>query len=147
MPDDRRPSVTARRAGYVIGALVNVAFWVAVHVWPGWQAAPFVTEDVQDVLPWVDGALGVSITVNVIWLVADPRWLRALGEATTSLVGLGATLRLLAVFPFAFDDDGVPWARFVRVVLVLAAIGGAIGVVTNLVSLVRAARRAAPPEA
>ena len=132
-----RPSPAARRVGYVIAAVVNVAFWVAIHVWPGWQEVSFLTARTSDVLPWVDTQIAVAVAANAIWLVADPRWLRALGEAVTALVGIAATVRILTVFPFSFAD-GVPWQAMVRFALWVAIVGAAIGVVTNVVALVRA---------
>lgn len=135
-----RPSPASRRAGYVIGALVNVAFWVVIHVWPGWQEAPFLTPATEDVLPWVDAQIGATIVVNAIWLLVDPRWLRALGEALTAAVGIAAVARILTVFPFSFDDDGVTWEQWVRFALVVALVGTVIGVLANLVAFVRALR-------
>jgi hypothetical protein len=113
---------------------------VVIHGWPGWQEAPFLTSATTDVLPFVDAQIAVSVAANAIWLVVDPRWLRALGEMVTATVGLVATSRILAVFPFSFDDDGVPWEQLFRVVLVVAVVGSAVGVLANLVAFVRALR-------
>lgn len=135
-----RPSAAARRFGYVVAAAVNVAFWVVIHVWPGWQEAPFLTSATEDVLPWVDAQIAASIVVNAVWLLVDPRWLRALGEMITAAVGVAAVARILTVFPFSFDDDGVPWEQWVRFALVVALVGTAIGVLANLVAFVRALR-------
>ena len=135
-----RPSPAARRFGYALAALLNVAFWVVLHVWPGWQEASFLSAETTDVLPWVDAQIAVSLAANAIWLVADPRWLRALGEAVTAAVGLAAVARILAVFPFSFDDDGVPWEQWLRVALVVALVGTAIGVLVNVVTFVRTLR-------
>lgn len=135
-----RPSPAARRFGYVVAAAVNVALWVAIHVWPGWQELWFLTSATEDVLPWVDAQIGASIVVNAIWLLVDPRWLRSLGEAVTAAVGIAAIARILTVFPFSFDDDGVPWEQWVRFTLVVVLVGMAIGVLANLVAFVRALR-------
>lgn len=135
-----RPSPAARRFGYVVAAALNVAFWVVIHVWPGWQEAPFLTSATEDVLPWVDAQIGASIVANAVWLLVDPRWLRALGEALTAAVGVAAVARVLTVFPFSFDDDGVPWEQWVRVALVVALVGTAIGVLANVVAFVKALR-------
>lgn len=136
----RRPSPAARRFGYVVAAALNVAFWVVIHVWPGWQEAPFLTSATEDVLPWVDAQIAASVVANAVWLLVDPRWLRTLGEMITAAIGVAAVARILAVFPFSFDDDGVPWEQWVRFTLVVALVGAAIGVLANLVALVRALR-------
>jgi hypothetical protein len=140
-PDARRgrerPPRGARRFGYVVAAAVNVVLLVLIHVRPGWQAVRFLTEQTVDVLPWVTAQLVASVGVNAVWFVADPRWLRALGELGTSVVGLVATARVLQVFPFAFDAGSV-WPDVVRVVLWVAVVGSAIGVLANVVRFVRA---------
>ena len=135
-----RPSPAARRFGYLVAAAVNVALWWAIHVWPGWQEVSFLTAETTEVLPWLDVQIAVAVLANVIWLLVDPRWLRALGEAVTALVGIAATARLLTVFPFAFDDDGTAWEPWVRIILVVAIVGAAIGVVTSLIAFARALR-------
>ena len=135
-----RPSPAARRFGYVVAAAVNVAVWVAIHVWPGWQEVWFLTSATEDVLPWVDAQIGATIVANAVWLLVDPRWLRSLGEALTAAVGVAAVARILTVFPFFFDDDGVPWEQWVRFTLVVVLVGTAIGVLANLVAFVRALR-------
>lgn len=140
-----RPSVAARRAGYVLGAVANVVLWVAIHVWPGWDTVPFLTDATTQVLPWVDAALAASVAANALWLVVDPRWLRALGEAVTSGVALGALARLDDVFPFSFDDDGVPWDCFVRVVLLVAVVGTLVGILANVVQVAREVRARTSP--
>ena len=45
-------------------------------------------------------------------------------------------IRLWQVFPFDFAD-GTAWPVLVRVLLLLGIVGGAIGIVVNLVALVR----------
>lgn len=131
-----RPPPAARRFGYLVAIGVNVVLLLLVHGDPGWRALPFLTEQTTLVLPWVTAQLGTAIAVNLVWLLADPRWLRALGEVLTAATGLVATLRVLEVFPF--DLDGSGWVTVVRVVLWVGVVGSAIGVVANLVRFVRA---------
>jgi hypothetical protein len=65
--------------------------------------------------------------------------LTAAGGIVTTAIGLAAVVRLLQVFPFDFGDDGSGWALVARIVLWLGIVGPAIGIVVNLVALVRAA--------
>ena len=46
------PSRVGRRVGYAIGALVNVALLVALNVWPGWDAVPFLTRTSSRCSAW-----------------------------------------------------------------------------------------------
>jgi uncharacterized membrane protein YeaQ/YmgE (transglycosylase-associated protein family) len=132
-----RPARAARRFGYVVAIALDVAFLLVLHRWPGWQEASFLTGAAADVVPWVTASVGLSIALNLAYLVADPRWFRAVGEILTSVVGAVVAGRILDVFPFTFPDGGFPWATWVRVALVLAVLGCVVGVLANVVQLVR----------
>lgn len=133
----KRPSVRARRAGYLVSAAVlGVLLWL-LDVSPGWSAAGFLTDDVADVVPIVTFSLVVGIVVNLVWVVRDPVWLRALGDLATAVIGAFVCVRLLAVFPFPLDEDSI-WRIVVRMALWVGVIGSAISAVVNLVVLIRA---------
>lgn len=132
----KRPSTASRRAGYVVAVAINVALLGAIHVWPGWDALPFLTGDFETVLWLVDLSLVVTIALNLGYLVRDPRWLTAAGAVVTTAVGLVAVVRMMQVFPFDFGDSDV-WPVVFRVLLWVALVGSVIGIVANLVTLVR----------
>ena len=131
-----RSSPGARRAGYVVAVLVNAVLLWLVNVYPGWQALPFLTDDVTDVLPWVNVSLAASLAANLVYLVTDAPRVLAAGQMVLSAIALAVTARLLAVFPFDFSAYTVDWALVTRVVLVVALLGSAVGVVAGLVRLV-----------
>lgn len=93
-PSRQRPAVAARRFGYVVAVLVNLALLYAVNAWPGWDALPFLPA-----------------------------------------IGVVAMVALWRVFPFDFGDATFDWSLVVRILLALGIVGGAIGVLTNLMSL------------
>jgi peptidoglycan biosynthesis protein MviN/MurJ (putative lipid II flippase) len=132
----KRPSTASRRAGYVIAAVINAALLWFIHVWPGWDAVPFLTADFEAVLWLIDVSLVVTIALNLIYLVRDPRWLTAVGAVVTTAIGLAAAVRMLQVFPFDFGDSGF-WPVVFRVLLWVAVIGAGIGIIANVVTLVR----------
>ena len=111
----KRPVVAARRAGYVVAVLVNAAILYAVNVWPGWQALPFLTDDVSLVLELVNASILVNVAANMVYVVADPHWLKALGDVLTTGVGLAALLQIWRVFPFDFSGNSFDWALVVRI--------------------------------
>jgi peptidoglycan biosynthesis protein MviN/MurJ (putative lipid II flippase) len=135
--ETKRPSRASRRAGYVVAAAINAALLWFIHVWPGWDAVPFLTADFETVLWLIDLSLVVTIALNLLYLVRDPRWLTAAGAVVTTAIGLVAAVRLLQVFPFDFGDSEF-WPVVVRVLLWVAVIGAGIGIIANLVALVRA---------
>jgi hypothetical protein len=129
---------TGWRTGYVVGALINAALLIGINIWPGWTVVPFLTETTPLILPWVNASLIVAVVANALYLVADPRWLRAVGSIGTSAVGLLATVRTWQVFPFDFGESAVDWALLMRIALVLGMVGGAVAIVVGLVALSRA---------
>ena len=133
----KRQTVAGRRAGYVVAAVINGVLLGLIHVWPGWDAVPFLTADFEIVLWLVDLSLVVTIVLNLVYLVRDPRWLTAAGAVVTTAVGLAAVIRMMQVFPFDFGDSDV-WPVLFRALLWVALVGSIIGIVANLVTMVRA---------
>lgn len=133
----RRPSAAARRTGYAIAALVNAALLYLVNVWPGWDVVPFLDEDTTQVLGWVNASIVAGIASNLVYLFNDSRWVRSLGDIVTMGVGLAALMSIWQVFPFDFGDQSFDWAIVFRVLLVVAMLGSAIGIVARVVSLVK----------
>ena len=133
----KRQTQAGRRAGYVVAAVLNgVLLWL-IHVWPGWDAVPFLTADFEIVLWLVDLSLVVTIVLNLVYLVRDPRWLTAAGAVVTTAIGLAAVIRMMQIFPFDFGDSDV-WPVVFRLLLWVALVGSIIGIVANLVTMVRA---------
>ena len=133
----KRPAVATRRFGYVVAVLVNAALLYLVNGWPGWDAVPFLTADTRLVIGLVNASILVNLAANVVYVVRDPPWLKALGDVLTTTVGLVALLRIWQVFPFDFASSSFDWALVVRVLLGVAIVGSAIGIVAAFVSFVR----------
>lgn len=127
----------ARRLGYTIVALVNGVLLYLINVVPGWEALSFLTDDVTLVLGLLNASLVVGIVVNVVWVLADPPWLRSIGQLVVSAVSLGVILAVLDVFPFDYSEWSFDATLLTRVVLVIAAVGTVIGLLVEAVGLVR----------
>ena len=139
------PSTPARRSGYLLGALVNLALLYLIHVRPGGQAVPFLTEDTVQVLGLVDASILVGLAANVVYLARDDTWVRALGDLLTTGVGLAALARIWTVYPFDLPDTDLPWDLLTRTVLFFAVAGSVVGMLVALVRLVRAVGGGAAP--
>lgn len=118
--------------------LLDAALLVLVNQWPGWEALPFLTTDTRLVIGLVNASIIVSLAANLVYLAWDPRWLKTLGDAVTTAVGLLAMVRIWQVFPFEFADGSVDWPLIAQVALGLGIAGVAIGIVANAVGLVKA---------
>jgi hypothetical protein len=129
-----RTSVARRRWGYVVAIAVNAAMLYAVNVWPSWHVVPMLTAGTRQVLAPIDASLVVGLVVSAGYLAYDPLWLRAAGDLLTAAVGLAALIRLWQVFPFDFTGYGAQWTVVLRVVLVVAIAGAAVGILINVVT-------------
>ena len=74
---------------------------------------------------------------NLIFLIHDAPWLKALADLVTTSIGLFVSIRIWQVFPFAFAHSSFDWVLLVRFVLGVGIGGSAIGIVAALVSFVR----------
>lgn len=137
----RRQPVAGRRLGYTIAVGVNAVLLYLINVAPGWDAVPFLTPATTQVLPWVNATLIATAVANVLYVVWDPRWFRALGDIVTTSIGVVAMMRLWQVFPFDFTGSSFDWALVARVALGVGIGGSLIGIVVALVTLVRSVAR------
>ncbi len=138
MPETSKPRKTlaARRVGYVATiAFFVVGYW-AVGRFADWSWVPFITSDFPTVVPAIRVGIIVGLVANVAYLVRDPRWLRALGEAATSAVNAVVGVIVLREFPFDFSSHD--WNTLARVFIVVGIVGSVVSVVVNLVKFVAA---------
>ena len=143
-PVVRRPSAAARRFGYLVAVAITVAGWYLINIAPGWDSLPFLTPAVSDVLGLLNLSLAVSVAVNLLYVVRDPRWLKALGDLATTVIGLAVLMRVWQVFPFDFSAYTFGWAGLTRLFLVLGMVGSAIAIVVQLIILIRVAGAHSP---
>jgi hypothetical protein len=134
-----RPPLAARRFGYALDAVINLAVVYAVDVWPGWWEVPVLTDDTTRVLGLFTASLVVGAFCNVVYLVVDTPIVRSLGETVTATLGIAVLIRLWRVFPFDFSMYEFPWQAVARALLMLAVVGAMVGLLINVVQLIRAA--------
>ena len=137
----RGPGPVGRRFGYAVAVVVGAALLYLINVWPGWQVLPFLTEDTRELLGIVNFSLIVGIIVNLVNLLFDATWLKALGDLVTLGIGLAVLVQIWQVFPFDFQDSSFDWALVVRWLLVLAIVGSAIAIIVQFVILIRSLAR------
>jgi hypothetical protein len=142
----RRPPRSARRVGYVLGLAINLLLLWLVTVDPGWRFVPFLTEDFVAVLGLVIVSLLVGAAINLVYLAADPRWLKHLGEAVTATIACVILARMWSIFPIDLGEGWGGWEPALRVLIGLACIGTGIAAVANVAELLRTAAGAAPRE-
>ncbi len=129
--------VSSRRIGYAVAALVNMVLFFLINASPGWQVVPFLTDDMRQVLGILNLSLIVGVIANVLFVIVDRAWLKALGDLITVSIGVVVLVRLLQVFPFDFSGSTIDWALVLRVVLAVSIGGALIAIIVQLVLLVR----------
>lgn len=130
----RRP--TGKAAGYVVAIVVNVILLVAVNTGVLWDLLPFVTADIDRVVPLLNLSLAASAIVNAAYLAYDATWFTGLTQVVVLSLSMLVTVRLLQVFPFDFAGSDVPWETLLRVGLLFAIVGVAIAMIVEAVRFV-----------
>ena len=133
----RKPSRSSRRLGYVVAIVINAVLLYVINRSPGWQAVPFLTDDTAQVLGLVNASILAGIVANCVYLVWDPRWLRAVGDIVTTSIGLAALVQLWSVFPFAFGAAAINWELVARWVIGVGIAGSVIAIIVALYQLGR----------
>ncbi len=110
----QRTSPTARRAGYTVAVLINIAFLWPVNIWPGWEVAPSLTAGTATVISAVNACMWTNLVVNVVYVIDDNTWIKFFGTLGSNVVGIFTMLRIWDVFPFDFGDTTVDWALVAR---------------------------------
>jgi hypothetical protein len=120
-------------ADYILAVAFDIAFLVIVNKIPEWNI-PFITDTFPGVLWALNTSIVVSLAGNLILIFFHPRFLHHLLNALFALIGILALSLLLSVFPFDFADLVGDWLnKLLRVVLIAAIVGSAIGAVVHLV--------------
>ena len=133
----RPQSPRARRWGYGIAALINLIVAWGVNIWPGWDAVPFLTGGMTQVLPLVNLSLLVGFLTNLAYLVADPPWFKALGNILTAGISIAVLVRTLRVFPFDFGDSASTWDPITRGILIFLIVASTLGLAVQVVQFGR----------
>jgi len=139
----RTPSRAARRGGNLVSIIINAVLLYLLNAHPGWQSISFLTPATSQVIGLVTATLVAGIVANVIYFIAEPRWLRAIGDLVTLTITLVAMVRVWEVFPFAFHGSMAFWSTVVRVVLIVGIAGASIGLLYSLSVLIRGTARVA----
>lgn len=140
--DDRSTAEVGRRGasrvGYAIAVVVNLVLLFIVNNLLAWGWIPFLTDDFEQLLPIVSLSIVVGATANFAFIFYNPRWFRSAGQIVQNVVSLFVIVATLKVFPFDFSPYTINWETFTRVVLILSGVAVAIGLIAEVVKLIRA---------
>lgn len=131
-------SFGARRFGYLVAIAVNAAMLFVVNNLLEWGWFSWITNQWEDVLPLISLSLVAAMAVNVVYLMFDRDWFKALTQVMLAAINLVVTVRIWQVFPFDFSAYAFDWTAVTRAILVVAVIGVGIGLVVETAKFVRA---------
>ena len=130
---------SARRVGYAALIGINIlAFWI-VHNLLDWGWPPFLTSDFEQLLWLIDISIAFNVLFSVIYMWFDPAWFQAATQVVVNAIALILSIKTLQVFPFDFSRYDFNWGALAQGILILGIVGSAIGIITELVKLARAA--------
>lgn len=139
----RPPSTSTppgRRAGYAIAAVVNAVFLAMVDDILRWDRLTFLTDEVDQVLPFLRISFAASVAVNLLYLVFDPRWFKSLTQIGLSGIAMAVVVKTYRVFPFDFSAYEFNWTTTTRTVLIVTMAALGLAILAEVVRLVGAVR-------
>lgn len=133
---NRMPS-GARRFGYIITILINLALLYAANHLLEWNV-PYLTEDYNLCLWAINLSFGVTIFINFIFVVFDRRWFRSLMESINSVFSFISGFVFYRVFPLDLPEGIARWANTALVILLVVIL---ISILAQLFNAVKYYRR------
>lgn len=124
-----------RRLGYSVTIALSVGLLYVANNLLEWNAAPFITEDYERILPVLNAAFIATVVVNVIWILYDAAWIRSLGRIILNLIAIGALLLTLNVFPFNFAAYTFNWEALVTFLVLFLILGLVVVTIAEIVKL------------
>ena len=134
----RRPSRGTRQFGYGISIVVQVALLILVNSLVEWDIAPFITDEFNDLVPYINVSLVASMVVNAVYFAFDPRWFKSFTQAILNVISLVVIVQIYRIFPFDFSGSDLNWAVLVRTGLVVLMVLVAIGIIGEVVKMFQA---------
>ena len=133
-----RPPRGARRLGYAIAIGVQTALLIVVNNLVEWDLLPFITEEFNELVPYINVSLVAGMAVNAMCIVFDPRWFRSLTQVVLNVISLVVIVQTYRIFPFDFSAYDFRWDTAAKALLVIGIVGSVIGIVVEFSKLARA---------
>jgi hypothetical protein len=146
-----RPPRGARRLGYAIAIGVQTSLLIVVNNLVEWDLLPFITEEFNELVPYINVSLVAGMAVNAMCIVFDPRWFRSLTQVVLNVISLVVIVQTYRIFPFDFSGSDFNWTALTRAVLIVLMVLITIGTIGEVAKMVRdmtaeeTTRRQPPP--
>jgi hypothetical protein len=133
MKNETSPS-GARRFGYFVTILVNIAMIYVANNLLNWGWPPFLTKDYVLCLWAANLSFAANIFINFIFMFFDRRWFRSLMQAFGNVFGFLSIFVFWQVFPLDLSSG---LASMVNLGLIIIMGLTALGTLVELISAVK----------
>ena len=128
--------IGVRRFGYVLAIGLSLGVLVIVNNLPEGDQIPFLTNDVEQLLPIINTLLLASIAIHGVWILYDAAWFHSAGRITLNVLIIAVAALTYRVFPFDFSAYDFEWEGLLRVVIVVVIVALVIATIVEIVRLV-----------
>jgi len=125
-----------RRLGYGLAIAFSIGILVGVNNLPEGNQIPFLTDDLEQLLPIINGLLLTSIGINGIWILYDAAWFRSAGRITLNVLLIAVLALTYRVFPFDFAAYDFDWESLIRLFIVAVIVALTIATIVEIVKLI-----------
>jgi hypothetical protein len=127
-----------RRLGYGFVVVISFGIFVVVNNLLERGSVPFLTDDLETLLPIINTALVASMAINIVWIIYDAPWFRSAGKIVLNILGIVALGLTLRVFPFDFSPYEFDWETVIRIAIIAIIVVLAIATAVEIAKLISA---------
>ncbi len=123
-----------KNAEYVANIIVNL---ILIAIWyrlPEWMS--FVKDSFTAVLPLFYISFSLTIIANIFFLFCKRINIVSFVKAALNAVSIVVMISLYYIYPFDFSNYAGYWDTVVRVIIIVAIFGTAIGTIVELVQAI-----------
>jgi hypothetical protein len=125
-----------RRFGYALAIALGVGILFVVNNLPEEEQIPFLTDDLEQLLPIINTFLLATIAINGVWILYDAAWFRSAGRITLNVLIIAVLALTYRVFPFDFSAYDFDWEALMRVLIVSLIVTLTIATIVEIVKLI-----------
>lgn len=116
-----------RRVGYLFSiAITGIVLYYANQI-PNWHIS-WLADNYSPALWLLKISLVVTIIINFIYIIIDPKWLRAFGQLAQNIISFVVMETIYQTFPFNINYDT---EKIVRLILIIILICLAISIIVE----------------
>jgi hypothetical protein len=127
-----------RKAGYIGTIVFTVAFIYVINnllFWKiSWLSPSFAN------IQWIFNiSLGITLIANIVFLIADPLWLKSVGQLAMNIASFAVIFNLYKVFPFITSETTHKTINVILIILMaLTALASLVELIKLIIRIIRA---------